>query len=90
MNIETMIEIRKGQIQNAPQSLQVDAIVNCANPTLMGSDSNVDGAIHQAIDNENHEQGFFKKKIIQEWKDKIHTEKEKVIRCNRGEAVITE
>lgn len=90
MNIETMIEIRKGQIQNAPQSLQVDAIVNCANPTLMGSDSNVDGAIHQAIDNENHEQGFFKKKIIQEWKDKIHTEKEKVIRCNRGETVITE
>lgn len=43
MNIETMIEIRKGQIQNAPQSLQVDAIVNCANPTLMGSDSNFNG-----------------------------------------------
>ena len=40
MSLYSMIEIKKMNIQDAPQRLEVDAIVNCANPTLMGSDSN--------------------------------------------------
>lgn len=40
--LRDMIEVKKGCIQNAPREYGVNAIVNAANPTLMGSDSNVD------------------------------------------------
>lgn len=76
-------------IQDAPQRLEVDAIVNCANPTLMGSDSNVDGAIHAAVDCVNRERGYFKRKIIDQFEPALETREENVIRCIRGEAVIT-
>ena len=84
-----MIEIKKMNIQDAPQRLEVDAIVNCANPTLMGSDSNVDGAIHAAVDCVNRERGYFKRKIIDQFETALETREENVIRCSRGEAVIT-
>ena len=87
--IESMIEIRKGSIETASNEFGVDAIVNCADPTLMGSDNNVDGAIHGVIDRRAGESGYFKKKIKEEFKGKYHSEKEKIIRCQRGEAVIT-
>jgi O-acetyl-ADP-ribose deacetylase (regulator of RNase III) len=87
--IESMIEIRKGSIETASNEFGVDAIVNCADPTLMGSDNNVDGAIHRVIDRRAGESGYFKKKIKEEFKGKYHSEKEKIIRCQRGEAVIT-
>ena len=35
-------------------------------------------------------QDYFKEKIKEEFEEKVHTKKENVIRCNRGEAVITE
>ena len=87
--LESMIEIRKGSIETAAQDLVVNAIVNCADPTLMGSDSNVDGAIHRAIDGKAGKKDFFKSKIKKEFKGKYHSQKEKIVRCQRGEAVIT-
>lgn len=91
VDIGSMIEIKRGQIQNAPKKHQADAIVNCAKPTLMGSNSNVDGAIHTAIDNKNGRTGFFKEKIKEQFADALHTaDKEDVLRCSRGDAVITE
>lgn len=90
MNIESMIEIRKMNIEDAPLVLNVNAVVNCANPTLMGSNSHVDYAIHQAIDNANsNNTGFFDKKIKKEFKRVLHTKREDIIRCGRGKAVIT-
>lgn len=89
MRLYSMIEIKKMNIQDAPQRLEVDAIVNCANPTLMGSDSNVDGAIHAAVDCVNRERGYFKRKIIDQFEPALETRGENVIRCSRGEAVIT-
>ena len=89
MSLYSMIEIKKMNIQDAPQRLEVDAIVNCANPTLMGSDSNVDGAIHAAVDCVNRERGYFKRKIIDQFETALETREENVIRCSRGEAVIT-
>lgn len=89
MSLYSMIEIKKMNIQDAPQRLEVDAIVNCANPTLMGSDSNVDGAIHAAVDCVNRERGYFKRKIIDQFEPALETREENVIRCSRGEAVIT-
>lgn len=89
MSLYSMIEIKKMNIQDAPQRLEVDAIVNCANPTLMGSDSNVDGTIHAAVDCVNRERGYFKRKIIDQFEPALETREENVIRCSRGEAVIT-
>lgn len=90
MNLENIIEIKKGQIQDAPVQYSVDAIVNCAKPTLMGSNSNVDGAIHTAIDNINGSTGFFKEKIKAKFADLLKTDREDILRCSRGKAVITE
>ena len=89
MSLYSMIEIKKMNIQDAPRRLGVDAIVNCAKPTLMGSDSNVDGAIHAAVDCVNRESGYFKRKIIDQFEPALDTREENVIRCSRGEAVIT-
>lgn len=89
IDVASMIEIKRGQIQNAPRKHEVDAIVNCAKPTLMGSNSNVDGAIHSAIDNKNGQTGFFKEKIKEKFADSLGTDKENILRCSRGEAIIT-
>lgn len=90
MNLEDIIEIKKGQIQDAPVQYSVNAIVNCAKPTLMGSNSNVDGAIHTAIDNINGSAGFFKEKIKGKFAGSLKTDREDILRCSRGKAVITE
>lgn len=71
------------------RKLRIDTIVNAANPTLMGSSRGVDGAIHKTIDRSFKSQGkksCFKNKICEE----LGTGEEKnLIRCQRGEAVIT-
>ena len=91
MNVASMIEVKKLKIEDAPQMLHVNAVVNCAYPTLMGSDSHVDYAIHQAIDNfNNNSTGFFKRKIKEQFKETFGTDREDIIRCGRGKAVLTE
>ena len=62
MSLYSMIEIKKMNIQDAPQRLEVDAIVNCANPTLMGSDSNVDRGNSCSSDCVNREEGTLREK----------------------------
>lgn len=64
----------------------IDTIVNAADPTLMGSDQGVDGAIHKAIDEEHGESGFFQRMICDELKEDIVSKR---IRCQRGDAVMT-
>lgn len=68
-------------------SRNIDTIVNAANPTLMGSNQGVDGAIHKSIDTIQGVPGCFKNQIYNE----LHTEDkgDNYIRCQRGEAVLT-
>lgn len=89
MQLENMIKIWKGKIEDCVDILQVNAIVNSAHPTLMGSTNHVDGAIHNMVNSKNETTDFFKKEIIKQFSDKVHTENERVIRCERGKAVIT-
>lgn len=65
---------------------RIDAVVNAANPTLMGSSQGVDGAIHKAI-NDTLKAGHCFKHLIC---DELNTDREeKRIRCQRGEAILT-
>lgn len=90
--ISDMIEIISGEITEYVKGHKIDAIVNAANPTLMGSmDPGVDRSIHNTI-NKMREQ----KNIEEKFKDLIRKEvdgdqilDEKIIRCVRGKAVIT-
>ena len=58
MQLENMIEIQSVKIEDAVKKLNVNAVVNSANPSLMGSHSNVDYAIHNAVDTIKNQQGF--------------------------------
>lgn len=85
--IENMFEIVRGNIADKEKldELGVDAIVNAAKPTLMGSDQGVDGAIHGAID-DILGAGKFNKKICEELEPE---QGDAIIRCKRGKAVTT-
>ena len=48
------------------KKVQIDAIVNAAKPTLMGSGQGVDGAIHAKIDAFLEGEGEFNKRICEE------------------------
>lgn len=84
-----MIKIHKGKIEKFVQHYNIDAVVNCANPSLMGSKKNVDGAIHKAVNKSKNKKNHLKKKIKKQFKRICHTKKENIIRCKRGEIVIT-
>lgn len=93
MSLAGMIEVREGKIQDFVKQHNIDAIVNPARPSLMGGehDGSVDEAIHQIINSEKQEEtDYFKRYIAEKFEKKVHTQKEDVIRCERGEAVITE
>ena len=49
--IAGMLQVITGNIGDREmlKKYQINAIVNAANPTLMGSDQGVDGSIHSAI-----------------------------------------
>lgn len=68
-------------------SNNIDAVVNAAKPSLMGSDCGVDGAIHKAV-NECLEPGHrtFAEKICEELKTEVGMNQ---VRCERGKAVTT-
>lgn len=87
-----MIEVHDGKIEKFVEQNRIDVVVNAARPSLMGAHSagSVDYALHKIIDEKEGRSGYFKEKIKEEFEEKVHTKKENVIRCNRGEAVITE
>lgn len=70
------------------KKIQMDAIVNAAKPTLMGSSQGVDGAIHSKIDAFLRGAGEFNKKICEELEQRNEGDGNR-IRCRRGQAVIT-
>ena len=92
MNLANMIEVREGRREKFVEQHKIDVVVNAARPSLMGGKNagSVDNAIHKIIDEKEKQEGYFKNYIKDDFKEKVHTEKENVIRCNRGEAVITE
>lgn len=88
--IAAMFGVETGEIA-AKEKLnekKINAIVNAANPTLMGSDKGVDGNIHREINRLEKKIGFFKEKI----REQVDGEEKKAnntIRCQRGQAVTT-
>lgn len=99
-NVRFMFHVVKGDISDESilkdiyrntslkKKIQMDAIVNAAKPTLMGSSQGVDGAIHSKIDAFLGGAGEFNKKICEELEQK-NGENGNRIRCRRGQAVIT-
>lgn len=80
MELENMIKIWQGNIEDAVNILKVNAIVNSANPTSMGSKNHVDGAIHDMVNSKSNKKNFFKKQIRKQFEKKVHTTKKNVIR----------
>lgn len=67
-------------------TLHINAVVNAANPTLMGSTQGVDGAIHKAV----NDLANGKYKFCDKIRKKIGpSDRMDAIRCRRGKAVIT-
>ena len=83
------------------RAIRIDAIVNAAKPTLMGSDKGVDGAIHRKIDELLKRKAEAERSLVKTFNDMICEEidvKDGLgaaagpsgrIRCRRGQAVIT-
>lgn len=91
-HIDNMLHLVNGDISNKKElkRKKIDVIVNAANPTLMGSNQGVDGAIHEAIDKRLASKGSsFNKEIRKELNEKKNSP-EQQIRCQRGKAVLTE
>ena len=81
LGMDHVIVVVKGDITDKKllKKLRVDAIVNAANPTLMGSNQGVDGAIHAKLPK-------LKKRICKELgTDRLANRQ----RCGRGKAVTT-
>lgn len=90
--LDNIINISNERIENAPQNLNVQAIVNAARPTLMGNPEpnplTVDYCIHKAVDRLHQEEGYLKRKIKQQCDGNLQIVEDKV-RCKRGEVVTT-
>ena len=74
-----MLQVITGNIGDREmlKKYQINAIVNAANPTLMGSDQGVDGSIHSAINKLlKGGKGSFKDRIKEE------TDKERILPDN--------
>lgn len=89
MQVEAKLKIYRGKIENIVKDYDIDAVVNCANPSLMGSKNNVDGAIHKAVNKSMGKKNYLNKIIKKQFKESLDTKKTKVIRCKRGDAVLT-
>ena len=87
-SINDMLDFAYGDItksENWPSGV-IDTIINTANPTLMGSNQGVDGALHRAIDQNLGKKNSFNDLICKELKT---NSRNKIIRCKRGHAVTT-
>ena len=76
MELENMIKIWQGNIEDAVNILKVNAIVNSANPTLIGSKNHVDGAIHDMVNSKNNKKNFFKKQIRKQFEKSAYNKEE--------------
>ena len=87
--ITGMLDIHMGEITKYVKQNQIDAIVNAASPTLMGSRRvSVDKSIHDTI-NKKLKHGYKFKDKIRKQLDGMTKEPEDKIRCARGQAVVT-
>lgn len=79
MNLFSLVE---GSIADKKllKSMKIDTIVNAANPTLMGSNHGVDGAIHKAIYELSGKKYRFHEMICKEMNT---SDKKNIIRCKR-------
>lgn len=86
--IYEMLCLMEGNIADKAtlQAEQIDTVVNAANPTLMGSNQGVDGAIHKAIYELSGGTYLFRDKICEELG---FSGERNAVRCERGGAVIT-
>lgn len=87
--ISDMIFVCSEEIVELTKRKNVDAVVNAADPTLMGSNEpGVDKCIHDAV-NAVSSDGTKFKDIIRRQLDGNEDRNEKVFRCERGKAVVT-
>lgn len=87
--ISNIIQIESREIVSFVKENNIDAIVNAANPTLMGSsEPSVDRSIHQEIDNSLFH-GMTFNDVIKTNVDQGMNLQDDVVRCKRGQAVVT-
>lgn len=89
MNISEILRFCSAEITKFTKSYNIDAVVNAAHPTLMGSvNPSVDHSIHTYINSHSTDGRLFKDKI-REVIDNNMNQSENRIRCERGRAVVT-
>lgn len=87
--IADIIQIEAEEIVSFVKENHIDAIVNAANPTLMGSsEPSVDRSIHEKIE-EWLPCGMKYNDVIKKMVDKNPNLQDDVVRCKRGQAVVT-
>ena len=86
--ISDMLFICSEDIAEFVRRRRIDAVVNAANPTLMGSDQGVDKSIHDAV-SRGYPAGKKFKDTIREQIDGNLEKSEKTFRCKRGEVRVT-
>lgn len=87
--VSDIIQIVQEEIVSFVKKKNINAIVNAANPTLMGSsEPSVDQMIHKKIDKKLSSGKKFND-IIKEHIDKTPNLPDNVIRCKRGQAIVT-
>lgn len=88
--VSDIIQLVPTEIVSFVEQNGIDAIVNAANPTLMGSNnSSVDYSIHQKIDDILQPINKTFNKIIKDTTDHKKNLPNETIRCRRGQAVVT-
>lgn len=85
----SFFEIRKGNIVDAVERWDVDALVNAAHPTLRrGKGHCVDAAINERIDALSGRNNRLWEVIQREWK-RQHKGDKSIIKCKRGDIFVT-